>query len=209
MNAHDLIEAAKGAAQRVEAERKAEQEILGRLARLLALPVTEHVSIDASPWRVADDGSIEALFGDVMAGIGHEVHARYPMHGVVVTVGDAMACGIVRMTVSHYTVRLLERELSCASEGMTLNAYDTEAENPLAARIRNIDYDYQAERQVIDAHGGPYYTNPARWVVRWELADADGIRARWERANGDVSMPRLTHAEPRFTGVRPDSSVKT
>lgn len=86
---------------------------------------------------------------------------------------------------------------------MTLDLFDTEVGDPLAARVHGVDYDYQAEQWVIDTHGDRASTVPGRWVVRWELVDALGVRARWERADGDPSMPRLAFASDRFTGVRP------
>lgn len=85
---------------------------------------------------------------------------------------------------------------------MILNLYDTEIDNPLAAMIRDIDYDYQAEQWVIETHAMSNHIAPKRWTVKWELVDEIGVRARWERSDQDVSFPRLVFVAPRFTGER-------
>jgi hypothetical protein len=85
----------------------------------------------------------------------------------------------------------------------TLCLYDTELDNPLVARIRNLDFDYQAEQWVQDTARESRTHNPARWVVRWELTDdlTGNITAVWTRPDGDKGLPSLTHASPSFTGT--------
>ena len=85
---------------------------------------------------------------------------------------------------------------------MKLNLRDTEVDNALAATVRNIDHDYQAEQWVLDTYATAQSTNPARWVTEWERVDDDGVRARWERNDGDPSFPRLAFAAARFTGQK-------
>lgn len=81
--------------------------------------------------------------------------------------------------------------------------YDTELDNPLTARIRNIDYDYQGEQWVQDTAREAQTQNPARWVVRWELTDEDSgaVVAIWTRPSGDPGLPNLIHKSPSFTGT--------
>lgn len=83
----------------------------------------------------------------------------------------------------------------------TLCIYDTEVANPLTARIRNLDYDYQGEQWVQDTAREPQTQNPKRWGVRWELtADDDTVLAIWTRPDGDPGLPSLTYKHPSFTG---------
>lgn len=79
---------------------------------------------------------------------------------------------------------------------MYLELHDGEEGNSLAAKIRNIDYDYQAEQWVQDTYKDSRATN----VIKWVLYDEVGIRCVWERPNGDSSMPDITQRSRRFTG---------
>jgi hypothetical protein len=83
---------------------------------------------------------------------------------------------------------------------MKMHLYDTEVENPFAATVHHIDYDYQAEMWVEELADDPMTTNPKRWVVKWELVDDEGVRARWERPDGSRGVPRLTFTAPRYGG---------
>lgn len=83
----------------------------------------------------------------------------------------------------------------------TLTLFDTEVLNPMAARIRNLDYHYQGEQWVQDTAREPNTQNPERWVVRWELTDDnDTVLAIWTRPDGDTGLPSLTYTHPSFTG---------
>lgn len=84
---------------------------------------------------------------------------------------------------------------------MELSLHDT-GKDSLVARIRNIDFDYQAEAWLEDLHADERITNPKRWVVRAELVDAEGLRATWSRNSGDAGRFKLTDAAPRFAGSR-------
>lgn len=42
---------------------------------------------------------------------------------------------------------------------------------------------------------------PGRWVVRWDLRDADGERAIWERSVGDPGVPKLVWVSSRYQGA--------
>jgi hypothetical protein len=83
---------------------------------------------------------------------------------------------------------------------MYLNLLDTDLTNPLEGRVGNLDYDYQAEQwvQVLTTH--PNACDPKCWVVKWELHDGVGLRARWERPDQDPGLPKLVFAAPRWTG---------
>lgn len=85
----------------------------------------------------------------------------------------------------------------------TLCLYDTETDNPLHTRIRNIDYDYQGEQCVQDTARESRTQNPKHWVVRWELTDDDTgtVLAIWTRQDGDPTLPSLTYTHPNFTGT--------
>lgn len=83
---------------------------------------------------------------------------------------------------------------------MILKLIDTEANNPLAALIKDIDFDYQAEQWVQDTARDRESQNPIRWVVRWELHDEIGLRAQWERPDGDKGLPKLVAVSTYYTG---------
>lgn len=84
----------------------------------------------------------------------------------------------------------------------TLSHYDTEVANPLAARVRDLDYHYMAEQWVQDTSTDPNTHDPKRWGVRWELTDDDTgtVLAIWTRPEGDTGFPSLTYTHPSFTG---------
>ena len=79
---------------------------------------------------------------------------------------------------------------------MYLELHDTEEGNTLFARVKEIDYDYQAEQWVQDTYADPSTTT----VVKWILYDSVGIRCVWERPEGSASMPNITQRSSRFTG---------
>lgn len=86
---------------------------------------------------------------------------------------------------------------------MTLELHDNE-ENSLVARIKNIDYDYQAEMVVqeeVPGHRRSYDCPPGesrgQHLVRVVLVDDDGERARWEIKDGKTV---LVVKSERFTG---------
>lgn len=88
---------------------------------------------------------------------------------------------------------------------MYLELHDTEVPDTLAAAIGRelgIDSDYQAEQWVQDTFGEGQTQNtaPNRWIVCWILFDAQGERARWERASGDPGRPKLVRAAARYAG---------
>ena len=77
---------------------------------------------------------------------------------------------------------------------MILELHDNEKGKTLVARVKNIDFDYQAEQWVQD-------TKDKRNVIKWVLLDDIGIRCIWERGVGETNkMPDLTHYSPRFVG---------
>lgn len=82
---------------------------------------------------------------------------------------------------------------------MNLHLYDTDQANPLAATVRNLDYDYQAEQWVQDSAKDPR-SQGTHWVVKWELHDGVGLRARWERPDQDPGLPKLVAVSTYWTG---------
>ena len=83
---------------------------------------------------------------------------------------------------------------------MILLLIDTETDNPMAATVKDIDQDFQADEWVKESVTDPRTCTPGRWVIVWELHDGEGLRARWKRNEGDTGLPKLVHAEPRWTG---------
>ena len=83
---------------------------------------------------------------------------------------------------------------------MMLKLFDTEVDSPLAAVVNDIDYDYQAEQWVQDTARGTGTQTPGRWVVRWELYDGVGLRAQWQRPDGDKGLPKLVAASTYYEG---------
>jgi hypothetical protein len=83
--------------------------------------------------------------------------------------------------------------------GMILEVHDTEEINSLAATVKNLDYDYQAEQWVQDimtdeVNGGPRKFALAKFILK----DDQGIRAVWKvLPNMDVA---IVEKSPRFTG---------
>jgi hypothetical protein len=77
---------------------------------------------------------------------------------------------------------------------MILELHDNETGNTLVARIKNLDYDYQAELWVQDTVNEPQ-------VVKWVLLDDIGVRCVWERNVGETGkMPDITRRSSRFMG---------
>lgn len=77
---------------------------------------------------------------------------------------------------------------------MILELHDNEIGNTLVARIKNIDYDYQAEQWVQD-------TVDRMTVIKWVLIDDNGIRCVWERNVGETGkIPDITKRSSRFVG---------
>ncbi|MCX6779355.1 MAG: hypothetical protein NTU97_03940 [Candidatus Magasanikbacteria bacterium] len=79
---------------------------------------------------------------------------------------------------------------------MHLELHDDEVGNTLCARVRRIDYDYQAEMWVRDTYNSP---NAAK-VIKWILFDEEGVRCVWERPLGSLAIPDITQRSSRFTG---------
>jgi hypothetical protein len=81
---------------------------------------------------------------------------------------------------------------------MILEIHDTEEGNSLAGRVKNLDYDYQAEQWVQDiCTDEPHMTrvNPLAKIL---LVDDLGVRAEWEfQPNGGI---KLTQKSERFQG---------
>ena len=77
---------------------------------------------------------------------------------------------------------------------MILELHDSETGNTLLGRIRNIDYDYQAEQWIRDT------SEDHPKVVKWILLDEIGPRCVWERKAGDKGMPEITQRSSRFIG---------
>ncbi|MFA6095539.1 MAG: hypothetical protein WC767_01725 [Candidatus Paceibacterota bacterium] len=77
---------------------------------------------------------------------------------------------------------------------MRLELHDSDPKNSLFARVKGIDYDYQAEQWVLDTRDKPK-------VVRWVLIDEVGARCIWEREPGDTGIPAITRRSDRFTGT--------
>lgn len=82
---------------------------------------------------------------------------------------------------------------------MILEIHDTEEGNSLAGRVKNIDYDYQAEQWVQDIvqderkqQIGPFP------IARFVLQDDAGDRAVWERNTENKFV--LVVATGRFLG---------
>lgn len=70
---------------------------------------------------------------------------------------------------------------------MILEFHDNEIENTLVARIRDIDFLYQAEQWIIDTLNDAETQN----VISWKLLDAEGgsVLRIWERPIGSNEMP--------------------
>lgn len=76
---------------------------------------------------------------------------------------------------------------------MNIELHDSEVGNSLAGRLRNIDYDYQAEEWIQEmALGHP-------GIVKFILSDEQGERAVWEK-EADGESVTLTTISPRYTG---------
>ena len=77
---------------------------------------------------------------------------------------------------------------------MILELHDNVAGNTLLGRIKEIDYDYQAEMWVQETAERPV-------IVKWVLVDFTGTRCVWERpADKPNEMPEITGRSARFTG---------
>lgn len=85
--------------------------------------------------------------------------------------------------------------LTLIEGGMILELHDSEVGNTFAGRVKNLDYDYQAEmwvKEIAEDHID---------IVRWVLTDAQGERAVWERNEGETCPPRIIVRSPRYTGT--------
>jgi len=79
---------------------------------------------------------------------------------------------------------------------MYLELHSGEEGNSLTAKIKYINYDYEAEEWVQDTHNDDRAAN----VIKWVLCDEIGVRCVWERPNGASSMPDIAQRSSRFTG---------
>lgn len=76
---------------------------------------------------------------------------------------------------------------------MMLELHDSEVGNTLNGRVKDLDYDYQAEQWVQDTRGKGD-------IVKWVLLDHYGVRCVWERPQGSLEMPSITKRSKRFQG---------
>ncbi len=87
---------------------------------------------------------------------------------------------------------------------MYLEIHDTEVGKSLAARVRNIDYDYQAEIFVAETVKQNSEMPPeVHRLVKWILFDDIGIRCIWERTAEQArrdQMPAITEKSARYQG---------
>jgi len=81
--------------------------------------------------------------------------------------------------------------LPIPGDGMTLECHDAEVDDSLNFKRKFLDYDYQAEQHVQDA------LRDFPDIVKFVLLDFEGERAKWERADGKIT---LTWKSERFNG---------
>lgn len=79
-----------------------------RLRALLRLPEHIMVDVDERAWRLGA-GEI-SICGDDWKRFEGKLLARYPEHGVAVTVGETYDIGLTKGFVTEYTVRPLSME---------------------------------------------------------------------------------------------------
>ena len=85
---------------------------------------------------------------------------------------------------------------------MKLELHDNETGDTLVARIKNIDFDYQAEMRILETYNHPNAVD----VTKWILIDDAGVRCTWERKIGSSAIPIITKKSDRFTGEWKDPS---
>lgn len=81
---------------------------------------------------------------------------------------------------------------------MILRVYDTDKENPVCAVVESVDYDYQAEEYLLEVAEDIRSRVPGSWAIRAELHDDKGLRAVWERPDGDTRPFELVRAVSEF-----------